>query len=163
MVNSLGTAHVTVGFDAPQPGDVLELRPASQLLPEVGPVGICRHYFLHNRQIENSWHMSGILGIIGHDPSMLAEFWELSKGNFSETESTFRLALARGGAGAAAAAAPEPGAQGPRCHVPVRRSRARWRRWRWRQRGGGRRRGRWRRRSGGWDQWWRREFGWERR
>jgi hypothetical protein len=34
VVNSLGTAHVTVGFDAPLPGDVLELKPASQLLPE---------------------------------------------------------------------------------------------------------------------------------
>ena len=35
IVNSLGTAHVTVGFDAPTHADgILELVPASQMLPE---------------------------------------------------------------------------------------------------------------------------------
>ena len=30
---------------------------------EVGPAGICRHYFWHNRQIDNARHMPAILRI----------------------------------------------------------------------------------------------------
>ena len=34
VVNSLGTAHVVVGHEPPLRGDVLELKPAAELLPE---------------------------------------------------------------------------------------------------------------------------------
>jgi hypothetical protein len=37
--------------------------PALGLTLLVGPAGICWHYCWHNRQIENSQHMPGILGI----------------------------------------------------------------------------------------------------
>jgi len=40
-----------------------------------GPDGICRHYFWHNRQIENSQHMPGILGIFEEIFGIIGHNW----------------------------------------------------------------------------------------
>ena len=57
IVNSLGTAHVTVGFDAPTHADgILELVPASQMLPEdvLDPRAGCSKRADNNKAVNNS-------------------------------------------------------------------------------------------------------------
>jgi hypothetical protein len=57
--------------------DVLLRENLVAVCAKVGPAGICRHYFRRNRQIENSRHMPGTVGIF-------EGFW-VCHGNFGRT------------------------------------------------------------------------------